>query len=355
MNKRFLPALLVCLTLGAAYAQRPWQVETALAQGDFYSHSDFRAPMIRPIRSMDFCISRPTDGTRRWQQLHHYPDMGLRFRVRDMGNTAVYGQVFSLVPYLRFYPWKKEKWGVQVSHGTGLCYISKIFSEKKNPSNRLISSHLNAASFLSAGIYYQPARQWNVAATLEFSHESNGNFKIGNRGFNIWAAGLAVRRTWGGPVKRIPPTVFDTPFKRWLFSVEISGGLHDYHAYNGELLVTPEATVAVLRQHNERFRSYAGLGYCAFPFPLTDRAAFVIIGEEVLLGNLSVRYSLGTYLTDTGSRLRPIEKVGISYYPFKSRTTGSAPAIARGMYFGTYLKAHGSVAAHIEFTVGNVF
>jgi len=75
----------------------------------------------------------------------------------------------------------------------------------------------------------------------------------------------------------------------------------------------------------------------------------------VLLGNLSVRYSLGTYLTDTGSRLRPIEKVGISYYPFKSRTTGSAPAIARGMYFGTYLKAHGSVAAHIEFTVGNVF
>lgn len=342
-----------CLYFPAGYAQQAWRIEATYTQGNFYSHASFRTPLVQPVRSLDVSIIRPTDGKNYWQQLHHYPDMGLRFRVRDMGNPAVYGQVFSMVPYLNFYPWKKEHWGISIAHGTGLCYINKIYSET-NYNNRLISSHLNAASFLNTGVYYQ-SRRLRITTTLEISHESNGNFKKRNRGFNVWTGGVAVRYGWNDVIERISMAPPVGSLKRWLFSAELSGGLHDYDEKTKQLKVTPEATAAVWRQHNDRFRSYIGLGYSIYPFPLIEEAAFVMIGEEVLLGALSVRYSLGTYLTFTGPQRRLIGKVGISYYPFKNAGHSIPVRTAQGIYIGTYLKAHSSVAAHVEFTVGNVF
>lgn len=344
--------VLICWILARFLpAQQPaWQLELAYTQGNFYSHPAFRSLPSRPLRSFDLSVSRPANGAAYWQQLHHYPDMGLRFRVRDMADREVYGHVFSLIPHLKFYPVRKEKWGAQVAHGTGLCYITRIFHDLRNPSNRLISSHINAATFLSAGLYFQPKPAWTVAATLEFSHESNGNFKINNRGFNVWSAGIAVRRNWNTPVERQPRRLPSGPFQRWLFSMELGCGFHDYNDFTREMQLTPEFVAAGWRQHNERFRTYLGLGYSIYPFPLIDRAGFVLLGEEVLLGRLSVRYSLGTYLGNTGPRFRLIEKVGISYYPFKNHAS-----VAKGLYFGSCLKAHGQVAAHIEFMVGNVF
>ena len=326
-------------------------MEATLTQGNFYAHSVFRAPLLRPLRSIDFTLSKPTDGACRWQQLHGYPDMGIRLRFRDMGNDEVYGHVVSIIPHLTFYPYRREKWGVRVSHGTGLCYITKMYDEESNPSNLLISSHLNAASFLSAGLFFQPLSAWTASTTLEFSHESNGSFKIGNRGFNVWAAGISLRRNWNTPVEKRPrvPSTYIGP--RWLFSVELSCGMHDYNAYARELQLTTEMTTAVWRQHSERFRSYLGLGHSIYPFSQIRQAVFLMAGEEVLLGRLSVRYSAGTYITSTEQRFQLIEKIGINYYPFKKRISG----IARGIYFGNALKAHGSVAAHIEFMVGNLF
>ncbi|MEO6498056.1 MAG: acyloxyacyl hydrolase [Mucilaginibacter sp.] len=343
-----------CFYFPPIHAQRPWQIEAAFTQGNFYSHADFRVPLLRPMRSLAFSICRPTAGERYWQQLHRYPDMGLRLKIRDMGNPAVYGYTFSIIPYLNFYPWKKDKWGISIAHGTGLSYITKIYSAH-NPYNRLISSHINAASFLYTGIYYQPQAPWRITTTLEMSHESNGNIQKNNRGFNTWAVGIAFRRTWNGPARRLAPFVPTGPSKGWLFSAELSCGLHDYDTYTKQIQVTPEATAAIWRQHNDRFRSYLGLGYNVYPFPLIERAAFVLVGEEVLLGAMSVRYSLGTYLSHTGPELRLIEKVGISYYPFKNMGNSIPARIAKGIYIGAYLKAHGSVAAHIELTVGNVF
>ena len=161
-------ALMLFLAIGLS-RQSPAQskhihLEIAYSQGGFYTHRSLRAPLTQPMRGLDLNVCRPTDGARRWQQLHGYPDMALQLRVRDMGNPQVYGYVISVIPYLQFYPLRRPSWRLAIAHGTGLCYITRQYSVQ-NLANQLISSHLNVATFLRGSIYLGRLR-WQAALNL---------------------------------------------------------------------------------------------------------------------------------------------------------------------------------------------
>ena len=257
-NRAITLSLAGLLLLGGStgWAQSAWEV---LGQvGMLATRTSTRATNQYPLVGLELNWLRHTNGEKLWQRAHGLPKMGLSFTARNVGNPTQYGYDASLVPFLEFAILRKSGSTLHVRHGTGLAYITRPYAPDRHPTNELLSTHLNAASFVKVGMETRLGKYLRAVYGVDLRHLSNGNLFRPNLGLNTLSLYAGVQ--WSsGPEQSTLPALLDRRRRRWGWSPGLALGVSqqkntDRHQFDAQL-----STLAVF-QHDVRFRALGGRG-----------------------------------------------------------------------------------------------
>ncbi len=223
MFKRLLLAYLIALPVLPALGQdttfHRMAVNAAIHKGFLIAHRPMVVPLQQDhITGIETSLLIKTDGSRQWQQVYGYPEMGLSVAIWDLGNSNQLGTGVSLIPYLDFPLARGKKSSFDLKFGWGIGYIQKTFDADNNYKNVAIGSHLNCALTL------QPRFKTRISEHLEFngglslSHFSNGSVATPNLGLNLASVTGGLAYTFGPEKSHVPAPL--PPFlksSRWTF------------------------------------------------------------------------------------------------------------------------------------------
>lgn len=140
-----------------------------------------------PDRSLQkqFLISFGWDhakNNQEWAKRLKYPRTGLSLGYTNFGNNKYLGHAFSLLPFIEFNGFKKERFKVQI--GTGISYFNKKYDLINNFYNRATSTDLTWSFRLFTYYNLFPSEKvdWRIGAG--YTHHSNGHTRLPNQGYN---------------------------------------------------------------------------------------------------------------------------------------------------------------------------
>lgn len=139
-----------------------------------------------------------TDGSKMWQQVHKYPEIGMCFLHMDLGNPEQLGTLEAIYPYTNIRLNKlSKKMSFNLRLGIGLSYITKPFDRITNHQDNAIGSHLNGFVNLRLNTEIPLSKSLRLAAGIGLSHASNGAIKTPNLGLNMASVNLGMDYVFG--------------------------------------------------------------------------------------------------------------------------------------------------------------
>jgi hypothetical protein len=159
-------------------------------------------------------VSISTDGSKWWQEHYNYPEIGVGFNHSNLGNTQIYGDIYSLYGYVDrtfFNNQGRFNMGNRISYGLG--YITKTYNPNTNYFDMVIGSHLNAYLSYCLEGFVRITPQFTLTLGAAFSHTSNGNIKEPNKGLNIITSCLSLQYSFQKSSRKhyvMPTDVKDT-------------------------------------------------------------------------------------------------------------------------------------------------
>ena len=139
-----------------------------------------------------------TDGSRLWQQIHHYPEMGLAVVHLDLGNPQQLGTLEGIYPYANIRLNNlSRKVSLNLKLGLGLCYITKPFDRITNHQDNAIGSHVNGFVNIRLNTVIPLSKAWRLDVGAGLSHASNGAITTPNLGLNMANINLGVGYAFG--------------------------------------------------------------------------------------------------------------------------------------------------------------
>ncbi len=332
---------------GAVNAQNEMSLQASAFVGKSISHASKRIVSETWHKGFSLEISKASQSDKYWAYAHNYPHMGLIVTARSLGNNNVYGHAFSFLPYLEFDLLRFKYGKLQVKHGTGLAVVTKQFDELNNPQNQMLSTTVNASSIIDFGLRLHAKNEAELKFGFIIHHISNGGFQAPNSGFNTAAAYIngtyyLNRRT---PIRNtFLPQI---QYKKMRYRLANSYGFHR-KVDATQVVVSPQISALVLRQHNTRFRTGLGLEL-GKPYGFDAQLA-IYVEEEVQFSKIVTKYGLGAYVNNLRfPKERVYSKIGIAYYPFTKNK------IPEKFFVGLMMKAHDFTAVHIETCFGYTF
>ncbi len=155
------------------------------------------------IQSFDLSFHKEKTGKDIYEQLYHYPQMGLALFYTTLGNREIYGQAFAANYFFRITLISGKKFRLFNRMGIGLGYLTKTFNLEDNYLNVVIGSHLNIHYNLRFGSSYQISDRMSINAGVSLDHYSNGNTNEPNIGLNLLAAYTGLNYRMGKKLERI--------------------------------------------------------------------------------------------------------------------------------------------------------
>jgi hypothetical protein len=143
---------------------------------------------------VDFLI-RPS-GKADWHEYAEFPDVGISL-IHMRLSSAELGEAIGVVPYLRIFNVKRNRFCFSGSGGLGLGYLNNPWNRTDNRKNEMIGSHLNLAVTLQSDIGYAFTKNWQFMAGFAFTHFSNAGTRKPNLGVNIPSAFMGIRYSAG--------------------------------------------------------------------------------------------------------------------------------------------------------------
>ena len=123
---------------------------------------------------------------------HRIPTIGLGGYASNLGNSNLYGNLFSAYIYFSspYIDKKHFSFGSNVSCGLG--WITKPNDPIQNPMNQAIGSYLNAFIVLAFDFQYHVNNDFSLFISPSLVHNSNGKVKLPNTGLNIYSIRFGV-------------------------------------------------------------------------------------------------------------------------------------------------------------------
>lgn len=346
MVRYYLILFLLCSSV-LCTAQNGLSVQGSIFTGKSITHADKRTVEETWHKGFSLEINKASKANRYWAYAHDYPQMGLILTARSLGNNDVYGYAFSFLPYLEFDLLRMKHARLQIKHGTGLAVVTKQYNEQTNPQNQMLSTKINASSIIDLGLRWQSDAMADVKLGFIVHHISNGGFQAPNSGFNTASAyvnGTFYLNKWEKQIDMFTPVLH---YKKTRFRLGSAFGFYT-KAITKEVVINPQLSALVLRQHNTRFRTGLGIeGGNPYGF---DPQLAIYLEEEVQFSKLVTKYGLGAYVLNRRfPNERMYSKIGIAYYPFTKNH------IPEKFFVGLMMKAHDFTAIHIEICLGYTF
>ena len=128
-----------------------------------------------------------------WESEYKRLETGIGFWVSSLGRDEIYGNAFSLFPFVNLHLFHLGKLHVKTRVALGVGYATKPFDRYKNPFNSIFSSHFNAYIGLGFMIYYPVFDKLLIQSGLSINHLSNGASSKPNHGMNTFAISVGAR------------------------------------------------------------------------------------------------------------------------------------------------------------------
>jgi len=357
---------LLCLSV-AAQALKGITFEPNLHYGRILKHTEkFEADVIGNTFGLELNLIKKTYGKQAWQAHQDYPAFGLAVSYFNFGDKKIFGHAVGLMPNFTLLFLQKKCLHGHFRLGVGAAYLNQIYNVVNNSTNNVIGSHLNAMVGFRLGTGYRLNDKWTLQSSVSYTHFSNGASTLPNLGLNIPTINLGATYI-PRPLRKedfLPATTPRTRDKRWHFSLTQALALTETITPGGPDYPVHITAVSVGRHLGYANRMSAGFEY-EFNYSVYEfmnhidrfedqqqrrrnasRVTFFVV-DEVTLGNISLWFQAGTYLTR--SYLQPdviYTKLGVRYYiPIIKNKKPRA-------HIGVYMKSHQVVAEYISFGIG---
>lgn len=304
------------------------------------------------------------------------PDWGMAVPV---DYTSQMGHTFTLFANFERPLWRKNRWSIGYSLGTGLGYATKPYDKDHNVDNETLGSKWNI--FFDAGAFatFQVHRHWAVRGAIHFRHLSNGATARPNKGANTIEPALSLLYTPELPTHYSRPT-FKRPHERYFYgnvAVGIGGKtLLDHwlrtqyctpptepNYRTGRFHFYPSYSIQANAMYRYARRWASGLGLdlnyanaakgiealdAGTEFKHSPWSVGIAARHEVFYGQLSMSASIGVYLlrrmgsTAAWEEKPYYERIGLRYHFSKKK----------GFFVGAEVKAHSTKADFTELLLG---
>ncbi len=367
----FIPLILFLYSLTlSAQARKGLLFEQGLHFGTVVKHSpNFIPEITHPTFGLDLHFNQQTYGKKSYQKHHRYLQCGYLFKYINFSNRAIFGSAISFNPTYSFIFLRKEKFHMSFRLGSGLAYFNKPFHITKNASNNVIGSNLNAMVAFSLGATWKFSDYFSLIGGSNFTHYSNGGTTQPNLGINVASFSLGIQYS-PNPVQETDYSFELKPqplSKKIGFDMLFAVAFHESGVPNGPLYPTYIHSFLVSKLLNpvNRFHLGVELEYSTSTLQFMNHTGqfedirqrrknatrlALVASDEILLGNASLYFSVGTYLSR--SFLQPwflYAKLGTRYYiPLGEKKT-------KRLHLGIYMKAHQFTAEYYAFGLGFAF
>lgn len=354
----------------SAQALKGITFEPNLHYGRILKHTEkFEADVMGNTFGLELNLIKKTYGKQAWQVHQGYPAFGLAVSYFNFGDKKIFGSAVGVMPNFTLLFLQKKRLHGHFRLGVGVAYLNQIYNVVDNSTNNVIGSHLNAIVGFRLGTGYQFNDKWTLQTSVSYTHFSNGASTLPNLGINVPTINLGATYI-PRPLQKddfLPATTARTRDKRWHFNVTQALAFTETITPGGPDYPVHITAVSAGRHLGYANRMSAGFEY-EFNYSVYEfinhidrfenqkqrrrnasRVMFFVV-DEVTLGNISLWFQAGTYLTR--SYLQPdvvYTKLGVRYYiPIIKNKKPRA-------HIGVYMKSHQVVAEYISFGLGMGF
>jgi opacity protein-like surface antigen len=348
-----------------------WGIEANYMTGQFLKHGVDRLPG-QLSQGFELNYFKKTAGDKPWQKGMNFPEIGVCFTFYYFGDNRIFGDAIALMAYGKFYIVRSKVADFYARIGAGYGLLTRKYNATTNPGDELISSTINLSVQLKFGLEWKINKYVQLNTSINFNHFSNSGMKLPNYGLNIPSGSIGIK-VFPQPRELSYNCERQKDFKKneimWKYSI----GIQQLHSFSYNTTVptkaypVPGGMIAYARYINPGNKFYGGLSFEYFPairdyIIINDihtryGAAFeasipsVIVGDEFILGRMSMFYSAGAYLWKSTATITPLYfKVGMNVYIFEiAKRKGTK------FFLGNNVKAHTNVAQYNEFSIGGTF
>lgn len=340
-------------------------IEVNPVLGKVIKHNYKFPPLPQTSYAIDVNILKQTTGNKDWQTRRNCPLWGLGITYTNYGIDSVYGQCIGIYPAWELPIVKREKLEWTCRFGYGIGYITKRF--ERQPSwdtvNNLIGSHINNFTMFTTQLRYKLSHQIHIHCGFNFTHISNGSFRLPNLGINMYGGHIGVRYfpVTDNPTRQgtTPPTLSN----RWMVQARVGMGMVEYNNVDGPRYPVYTATVYTSKRYGSRNKILAGIDYSYFTsvqsflrnneIATGNEAAeswegVIFIGHEFVIGRIGVIAQLGVpFKHESINKDKTVQKLGYSYYIVQQER-----GVLKELSLNGFIKSNNLEASHLEFGLG---
>lgn len=349
-----------------------WGIEANYLTGQFLKHGVGYVPN-QLSQGAELNYFKKTYGEKLWHKGMNFPEIGASLTFFYFADNHVFGDAVSVMAFGKFYMVRSKVANFYARIAGGYGIATRTYNPVTNPVDQLISLNLNLAIQVRLGLEWK-INQWvQINTAISFNHLSNSGIQLPNYGLNIPSGTIGVR-VFPQPCELKYDCTKHTEFNKneiiWKVSVGVMQ-LHSFSQYtqqpNTRKYPVPGGMIAYSRYINHGIKFYGGLSYEYFPAihdylvtndihthygPVFDASTTsVILGNEFVMGRLSMFYSAGAYFWKNTATNTPLYfKVGMNLYLAQLRKHKST-----SFFFGNNVKAHMNIAQYNEYSIGGTF
>jgi hypothetical protein len=302
--------------------------------------------------------NRKTYGSKVWEELYNYPDVGYSFVYQNTNNSTL-GDNYGLYAHYNFYLFNRN---VQFRIGQGIAYATNPYDKETNFRNNAYGSDFMSSTYLMFNYHKENIIQGlGFKAGLSVVHYSNANFRAPNTSTNTLAfnAGIVYDLDGGKTIEYVhrekekvhEPLRYNFAIRTGLNESDvIDSGQYGFvvlSAYADERLGRKSALQFGTDVYFSNFLKEL-IRYQSIAFPENDVAASddykrvgIFVGHELFINTMSIISQFGYYV----------------YYPFDFEgrmynRVGLKRYFGDKIYGAITLKSHGAKAEAVEFGVG---
>lgn len=319
----------------------------------------------------EIALLQRTEGKKIWSILYQKPTVSYLFAYQTLGNQAILGEAFYVVPSLDFTAFSVKRFDMQVRIGWGVGIVTKTFDSFTNPTNIVMGSPINACATVRAIFRYRLSKRLHACLGGGITHYSNGGFTKPNLGINIPFAQVGLQYTFGDVTqiskKRTAEeqALIDAlPKLNQSFRpfITISLGLTELAATRGVKYPIYGVSLGVSRLMARISKLSLSVEYLYNTAPYAiDRHTAVIELEhlnyarfsilathELLFGHFGFVTAVGAYFNKHKSQRSVIAtKIGFNFY-----LKNYFKKIKHQLWLGCHVRAYAGEAEFVEFVLG---
>lgn len=299
--KRFVVFMLFFGIISKSFSQNtsPIIYEAEYTAGKLVPNYTKIFPYTNIQQAITFSLGKINTDSLGWGRYYNFPETGISFFASNLGNNKIYGNQFSILPYIR-YKVINSRLPTYIKLSLGISYFTHHYDSVTNIENLSVGSPFTWG--FQAMLYQTVLQKQNYTIKLVggYSHHSNGHTQIPNFGLNSALFGLSFQ--WNKPKLanfNIQQTKSKKEIKRYFFHLREGVGFHELGATiapiggDKKLVATTALSFGILFKNHLKWKTGLSYRYYQHYVDYINSNRLVSYQENSTLSASNIYYFMG--------------------------------------------------------------